>query len=503
MKKNILISLLSSIAIFGFAQTEYDALRLSETGITGTARYMSMGGAFGSLGSDASALKDNPAGLGVFRSSEVSGTLNLSLYSNSPIEWIGNTTNQETISKLGFNNLSYIIASTTGNNDGLLSSNFSFTYNKLKDYNKSFLIKGNSSSGSFIDYLLNYSNGKPGSINYDNENLPWLTVLAYNGYLIDPIEGTNNFSTILENGETVMPNYSMEQSGSLGEFSFGWGGNFNSKLFVGANFNLRSLNYQLTSYYGEVFQKGGDFELKNVLAQDGIGANLKVGMIYLPTNNIRLGVSFHTPTLMTISEMSYATLKTPFIPEEETYPATTPTHSQGFNLWNPLQAQLSASYLFGKKGLLSAEYDYINYKGARFNTNSESTQLFADINNAMSNVLNDVHVLKLGAEAKITPNFALRGGYSIISPSVNKDYTDGKLLVSNSITTNTEYFNQIDNTSYASLGLGYRSAGWFADLTYSVKAHKEDFYPYQDKALSPARLNSNTKSIALTVGIKF
>ncbi len=498
MKKNILTALLMSLAVFVSAQTEYDALRLSETDIVGSARYMSMGGAFGSLGGDASALKDNPAGLGVFRSSEISGTLNFSLNSLKPVEWYGKTTNQETYSKLNFNNFSYIVAGQTGNDEGLISSNISFTYTKLKDYNKKFYMEGGVSGSSFIDHLLEKSNGIPGAISYDNFDMPWLTVLGFDGYLLDTIPGTLNFYNYPNEGGTVNPTYLIDQTGTLSELSFGWGGNYNNRLFIGANLNIRSLDYSLYSIYSEDFQLGGDFDIKNVLNQDGIGINAKLGLIYLPTNNLRVGFAFHTPSYMYISEKGYADMNSSYI----TSTAETPINEQSFKLWNPLQLQASASYLFGKKGLLSAEYNFINYKGARFNTTKESTQLFSDINAEMKNVLNDVHVLKLGAEAKLTPNISLRGGYAMMTPSVNSNYTDGKLLVNNSVSTNTEYANQFYNTTYTSFGIGYREAGWFIDLGYNLKTQKEDFYPYQDQGANPATITTNTNNVMLTLGFK-
>ena len=55
-----------------FAQNVDDALRYSQIFYTGTARFMSMGGAFTALGGDLSALSQNPGGLGIFRTSEIS-----------------------------------------------------------------------------------------------------------------------------------------------------------------------------------------------------------------------------------------------------------------------------------------------------------------------------------------------------------------------------------------------------------------------------------------------
>src|SRR4030066_108626 len=67
----IIVTLIASLTV-SFAQNADDALRYSQQFYTGTARFMSMGGAFTALGGDISSLSQNPAGLGVFRSSEIS-----------------------------------------------------------------------------------------------------------------------------------------------------------------------------------------------------------------------------------------------------------------------------------------------------------------------------------------------------------------------------------------------------------------------------------------------
>lgn len=88
-------------------------------------------------------------------------------------------------------------------------------------------------------------------------------------------------------------------------------------------------------------------------------------------------------------------------------PAQTPVNSQSFNLWSPMQLQASAALLFGKTGFISAEYNFVNYRGADSSSNFNSVQNFGDINMAMKDVLNNVHVLKAGAELKVSPVFSL------------------------------------------------------------------------------------------------
>ncbi|MGC3977376.1 MAG: hypothetical protein QM751_03560 [Paludibacteraceae bacterium] len=155
MKKYFSLGIMFT-ATFISAQTEYDALRLTQTDITGTARYMSMGGAFGALGGDASAIKDNPAGLGVFRSSELAVTLDGSYKTNST-NLLSTKTNKSDLN-LKFNHLSYVISVPTYNNSGLLNSNFSFTYNKVKDFNRTLSLNGNSLNKSFTDFIAGFTN---------------------------------------------------------------------------------------------------------------------------------------------------------------------------------------------------------------------------------------------------------------------------------------------------------------------------------------------------------
>src|SRR5665647_1922869 len=73
MKRTALLLTAAFLTFAGaMAQNVDDALRYSQIFYTGTARFMSMGGAFTALGGDMSTLSQNPAGIGVFRSSEIS-----------------------------------------------------------------------------------------------------------------------------------------------------------------------------------------------------------------------------------------------------------------------------------------------------------------------------------------------------------------------------------------------------------------------------------------------
>ena len=74
MKRIAITAIACCFAIATQAQNVEDVVRFSRQSNPGTARSAAMGGAFTALGGDISAITNNPAGIGVFRKSEVSFT---------------------------------------------------------------------------------------------------------------------------------------------------------------------------------------------------------------------------------------------------------------------------------------------------------------------------------------------------------------------------------------------------------------------------------------------
>ena len=79
MKKSILVPAMMLASMAAVAQSSIDAYTLSQGELRGTARFMSMAGAFTALGGDISTLNQNPAGIGVYRGSDVGLTLDINM----------------------------------------------------------------------------------------------------------------------------------------------------------------------------------------------------------------------------------------------------------------------------------------------------------------------------------------------------------------------------------------------------------------------------------------
>lgn len=82
MKKIFVLAAMAFPAVCVWAQDNvnpdtYIGAQLSNEDLNGTARYVGMGGAMEALGADISTIGSNPAGIGLFRKSQVSDRLAL------------------------------------------------------------------------------------------------------------------------------------------------------------------------------------------------------------------------------------------------------------------------------------------------------------------------------------------------------------------------------------------------------------------------------------------
>ncbi|MDD4993372.1 MAG: hypothetical protein PHR83_14195 [Paludibacter sp.] len=522
MKKSIIAIAVLFSCTYTIAQTEFDALKYVQTDINGTARYIGMAGAFGALGGDASAIKDNPAGLGIYRRSELTGTFN-TLMQSSTASW-NKGSSVDDLFKNGFNNFSYVIALPTRNaengNKGLLSSNFSISFNRLKNFDKSMYIKGSSQTSSMTDYLAGLTNGLSlsdikGTDSYNpfnNINVPWLSILAVEGDLISPVSGINQWSSILNIGETVTPTYKLFEKGHLDEYSFGWAGNFDNELFLGASLNMKSLSYSAFSTYSETFygtgnNDGGSMSLKDTIITKGSGINLKLGAIYCPTDYLRLGVSVHTPAILILTDNYYSELD--FNTINRGYITTPRDGYSNYQIQSPFQFNASAAFIAGEKGLISIEYDFANYNGMRLRSDIGDAQSFDLENTAIRTNINNVNTIKVGGEYKLTKNFAVRAGYA--NSGASTLLNAAKEIRSNTLRTDLEYFRN-NRTDYFTAGLGYREANWYIDCAFMNKRLDETFYPYNSNniaaknptlAVAPASIITTNNNIVVTLGFKF
>ena len=121
------------------AQSTYEVARLFSEDLSGTARFVGMGGSMGALGADLSVMGTNPAGIALYRGNDVaiSGSLNTV---DSKVNYIG-TTNKNDNTFASFDNIGIVLANSFFDS-GLKYLNIGVNYRRRNNFSKEFEMSG-------------------------------------------------------------------------------------------------------------------------------------------------------------------------------------------------------------------------------------------------------------------------------------------------------------------------------------------------------------------------
>lgn len=543
MKKCFLIgaSLLLAGSGVVWAQGEMDAYKFSQYDLNGTARYLSMGGAFGALGGDISAMGSNPAGLGIYRSTEVVTTLSLSSI-KTKTDWSGTKMN-DSRTKFSFDNIAYVGYFPTGNNEGLVSWNVGFAYNRVKNFNRRYRAGRGAGGYSLSDYIATLTNlqGATGSeLAITNSQDPyqtqnWLSVMAYDSYVIDSRSAAssgNFYSSFGESANGEWVNWEVQtadlvvnEKGSIDQYDFSLATNIANTFFIGATLSVTDLDYHMSSIYEEDFGAGegaseSDYMyLDNYSTVDGTGYTFNVGVIARPTDFLRLGVAYNSPTWYKMKHYYSAEMGAYIVDREiDAFTASPDGAYTEYKLRSPDRWIFSAAAILGQTALISVDYELTRYKSMYLSAWTGETSGWQGTvdNDYIREDFGMGGMLKVGGELKITPQFAVRlGGAWQHSPAKSVLRYEGDVTTLNEISvsgTNTAY--TIDrNVGYVTAGVGYRfTPNFYMDLACVYRMQKEDLYPFSNLfddngevlvESTPATLKTNTTKVALTLGYKF
>lgn len=261
MKKLYILPVLLLVAGVVSAQTVSDIVRYSTTTSTGSARVAAMGGAFGALGGDLSSLGINPAGIGVFRKSEISITPYLNV---AKTKSGGRATNDASF-QLGtfggvvaFHNknfdwrgFNFAINYTNLNNFNRITNQY--VYNSTTSFNQIWSLEANAD----LSWILNSPN-PPEVIKFD-EILNARSQMAYNTGLITYNETTGEFEPTLLAGEERTQRKYIKEDGYQGEYDFSFGTNYKDKLYIGMTIGIQSIRYKYKSIFtGKGVERNGN-----------------------------------------------------------------------------------------------------------------------------------------------------------------------------------------------------------------------------------------------------
>lgn len=520
MKKlSLIIAALTLCGSVAFSQNMLDAYRFGQTQVQGTARSMSMGNAFGALGGDITSLTLNPAGIAVYKSSEAVATLNLS-NSHAKTNWLG-TEEKKGKTKFNFDNIAYVAYFPTGRDEGLVSWNAGFSYNRVKNFNREYRMNTSKLTNGISDYAANVAAGASAddlfeTNNYDPyESQNWLSVVTYMSGIID---GDRNFYNPYKN-ESYKMDYaglSLREKGSIDQYNISFGLNFSEVFLFGATLAITDINYELKSFYDESYDKDNYYQFDNGLKTDGNGYGVNLGVIVRPADFLRLGVSYNSPVWYKMTDTykteAFSSFYTNNMSSVSEWEAGTPGGVYtDYELRSPDKWLFSAAFVVGHYGLLSVDYELTNYRNMKLYDHNGDERDFVEHNADIRNNFNWGNTVRLGAEARITPQFSIRaGGTYTVSPMKDKlkngdieVYTVGAL---------PHYTVDKGNHSF-SIGLGYRfTPQFYLDLACVATTYKEDAYLFSTMynangtvrlQSDPATLKTNRTQTSLTVGYKF
>jgi len=567
MKNFLIAGFMAALPSALLAQSAIDAYSVSQNDFRGSARFMSMGGAFTALGGDISTLHQNPAGIGIYRSSDISATLDINIMSSKAKA--AGMSNTENWTRAVCNNFGYVGTINLGSQSVMPFLNWGASYSRVASFDRRYggslgsigtsytnlVADYTSNDGIYPAEMLPTNNFNPYQENYISPSgqsypyAPWSSILLFNSYGINPVSpGANEYMGLYDyNATSGEGAFMVEEKGYIDEYSINLGGNIQNMVYWGIGFGITDIDYRSNTYYseyldnanvpdadGESYVSSGtaNFELSNYKRIYGSGFNFKAGVIIKPINELRFGIAVHTPTYYNLSYQGIAS--TAFAYNSSTYPNGTNINGSNvtdegyydefdWQLRSPWRLMVGAAGVIGGRAIISADYEYRGTQDMRvqdYNGNE-----YRDLTGDIKTYYQATNIMRLGAEYRVTPSFSVRAGYSFESSPVTQEAMDGFTSQGNGKNATYIYTSGPDDTEtlpsftldkttqYLTCGIGYRYKNFYADAAYVHRAQKSKFQAFTNynEGVAPnyfvtapsAEISDNDNSIILTVGFRF
>ncbi|MCX6335254.1 MAG: hypothetical protein NT092_13315 [Bacteroidia bacterium] len=495
-KRALLILALISALNAGIAQNVDDALKYSQIFYNGTARFMSMGGAFTALGGDLSSLNQNPAGIGVFRSSELS--ISPQLYNFRAKTNFNGSKGNNLLNDFNLGQAGIVLNLRNSQSaTGLVTLNFGYSYSRTNNFNETIKIEGKSDGSSLLDFWAEKIKGIVDTTLSDymdaaDAYLGWYT------WLLDPKSGTNDtYGTVYTNYGRYPADYgknitrTINSTGYTGEHAISVGGNYSNNLYIGATLGITRLEYENTIEHSEksdsVLASGfRDFNYSYYYRNWGTGYSLKIGLIYKPIEPLRIGFTIHSPTFYWINEYLNDNIVSHVDGRQESQLENGASWFK-YRLTTPIRGTIGVAYQVKKLGVLSAEYELVDYNMARFSvTGSDDYAGYPEKNKEIRNTLKMASNIRVGAEARLNRLY-FRGGYAYYG----KAYKRGDL-------------NEDISYNSISAGAGFREQNISVDFGYTRMSNPHNYILYATNTESPTSNNIYSRNIfTVSFGYKF
>ena len=516
MKKIFLSAcLLSLFMAHAHAQETYENTKLIDNDLNGTARYVGMGGAMEALGADISVINSNPAGIGLFRRSSGSVSFGLVSQDGASSFKYGNKTNAS------FDQAGFVYSMRDGRRTFI---NFGFNYHKSKNFD--YILNAASGLNGASQHKLSYMKALANENNLDKTSSGWRGKFAYTSQLDNLYYNT----LMMTSSDGFFYNdasryaFGRAETGYIGEYDFNSSVNVNDRVYLGVTVGIHDVHYTGHSLYNEALvslnnQTAGDITVNDERRITGTGYNASFGIIFRPVDAspFRIGLSVTTPTWYDLKTSNYTYLINNTKADgggklQGDYPNYTTGESYEFKLFTPWKFGVSLGHTVGNYLALGASYEYADYSRLDTRVNDgydvdywgdvyEHSSSDEPMNRHTRETLKAVSTFKIGAEAKVMPNLAVRAGYNYVSPMFKKEgYKDGNIdSYGSNYSSATDYTNW-EATNRYTVGVGYTLGKMSFDLAYQYAQTNGKFHPFADSYLDytyPGQ-DSNGNDVTMT-----
>lgn len=455
-----------------------------EDPVLGTARYSGMAGAMGALGGNSSSVKDNPAGIATSTKSDIGLTFNV---------------HSDSEGKCSFNmNDASGLFNFNHNSSGYVSSAFSISYNRTRNFGHRYF--------------------RLGEINYSDFNNAGELIAKSKGYLSD--EGI--------------------QKGGAGDVNFAYAGNINNMVYFGLSLGINAIHYNQRSIYQMTSPDNINLYNDEVIDDatftarhwyypddfyrevDGFGVNFKAGVIVQPTDFMRIGASIQTPSKVNCSEYweSYTENVDADgfrILDENGNPTQGVVDSEyEYELHLPFKFNAGIGFMINDRVNFDIDYSMKNFAKTWVEMNGVENRLLEE---DIENLGNTQHTLKAGVEVNIIEGLDVRAGYAMTSaPMKNADEmkayaqrVGGLYLDADAATGFVPNYGvtMTGRSNYFTGGIGYTGKIGYVDFAYVRRLTNEQYFeaipgaPEDFMPLNVEDTKRGSNDFMLTLGLRF
>ena len=504
MKRNLITLAALLVASFFYGQGIEDALRYSKVQTTGTARFASLGGAFGALGGDLSAIGINPASGAVFKSTTAGLTLGIDNVSNNTTFFGSSTNTDEADLNLNQGGAVFVFNGNPESDSKWKKFTIGINYDQTANFDDNYIARG-TGNRSISQFFLDSADGIPLDLLQlqEGESIADLyqflgetegvaaqnAFLGFQSFIIDPVNfDDGNTIDFVSNiaGNSFDQELNFASRGFNGKVAFNIAGQYGENFFIGANFNSHFFNYNQSTVFFENNSNPNSLvqsvRFENELRTQGTGFSAQIGAIYKAGKYVRLGLTYDSPTIFQIFEESSQRIQTISEDEDGVFNTAVDPNSinifEDFTLQTPSRLAASAAILFGKRGLLNIDYAYTDYNNIRFRP--RSIDFFDAQNQEIETLLNGASTYRIGGEYRVNNEWSLRGGWRFEQSPFSNDQT-------------------VEDGTGFSAGFGY-SWGYFKlDFAYDYFIQERQQQLFSTGISTPATIDAERSSFITSI----